>query len=302
MPWGGAWLRVSFRLALVAGSIYGCSAASQSVALKDSEDRFMAGQIISTATGRAVTFEEMVADLVGSRIVYLGEVHTNAFHHDIQLSILQAMLRHQANLAVGMEMFAVTYQSVLDQWSEGLLTPEVLIEKTHWYANWRHDFDLYRDILVFIKDNHIPLFGLNIPFHIPSKIRIGGIESLLGCDRQDLPEVVDTTNVEHRAHLEEIFNQHRFHEDARFEYFYQAQCVWEDTMASSVARLLEDRLMVVLVGNGHIIRRFGVPERAYKRTGLPYRSVYLATAGETVELSFADYIWVAPAPEKRGMR
>jgi uncharacterized iron-regulated protein len=302
IPWARKWLRDSFRLALVAGGVYGCSAASQSVVLEDSGHRFEAGQIISTATGNAIAFEEMIADLVGSRIVYIGEIHTNAAHHDIQLSILQAILRHQASLAVGMEMFAVTYQSVLDQWSDGSMAAELLIERTHWYANWRHNFDLYREILVFIKDNHIPLFGLNIPFHIPPKIRIGGIDSLLGCDRQDLPDVVDTTHDGHRSHLENIFNQHRFHEDANFEFFYQAQCVWEDTMASSVARFLGDRLMVVLVGNGHIIHRFGVPERAYKRTGFPYRTVYLASAGETVELSFADYIWVAPAAEKSGMR
>lgn len=284
------------------GLIVGCAAAPQRAYLKDSERYFETGQIISAATGTTVAFDDMIADLTGCRIVYIGENHTNPAHHDIQLEILQSLSRNHADLVVGMEMFDVTYQAVLDQWSDGQLTQEAFIEKTHWYANWRYGYGLYQALLTFIKDNRIPLIGLNIPFHIPPKIRIGGIDSLLGCDRQNLPDNVDTTNVAHRAHLENIFNQHRFHADANFEFFYQAQCVWEDTMASSVARGLDGRVMVVLVGNGHIIHRFGIPERAEKRTGAPYRSVYLASAGETVELSFGDYIWITTATGKRGMR
>ncbi len=294
--------RHSIRLTFLVGCIFGCATTPQRAYLKDSDRHIETGQIISAATGETVTFEEMIADLTGSRIVYVGESHTNTFHHDIQLDILQALFRSHADLAVGMEMFDVTYQPVLDQWSEGQLSQEAFIEETHWYANWRYDFGLYQAILTFIKDNRIPLIGLNIPFYIPPKIRIGGIDSLLGCDRQNLPDDIDTTNTAHRAHLENIFDQHRFHGDANFEFFYQAQCTWEDTMASSVARHLGDRLMVVLVGNGHIIHRFGIPERAHKRTKAPYRTVYLASAGETVELSFADYIWITPATVKRGMR
>jgi uncharacterized iron-regulated protein len=292
----------SIRLTLLAGCAFGCAATPQRAYLKDSERHFETGQIISAATGEMVTFEEMIADLTDSRVVYVGESHTNAIHHTLQLDILQALFRDHADLAVGMEMFDVTYQTVLDRWSDGQLSQEAFIEKTHWYANWRYDFDLYKAILAFIRDNRIPLIGLNIPFHVPRKIRTGGIDSLLGCDRQDLPDNIDTTNAAHRAHLENIFNQHRFHGDANFEFFYEAQCTWEDTMASSVARYLGERLMVVLVGNGHIIHRFGIPERAYERTKAPYRSVYLAAVGETVELSFADYIWVTPANAKRAMR
>ena len=295
-------IRNSIQLTILTGFFFGCAATPQRALIKDSERYIETGQIISSATGAIVTFDEMIADLSGRRIVYVGENHTNPLHHGIQLKILQALSTNDENLAVGMEMFAVTYQSVLDQWTEGLLSQEEFIEKTHWYANWRYDFSLYAEILTFIKDNDIPLIGLNIPFHIPRKIRIGGIDSLLGCDRQDLPDNIDTTDAAHRDHLEKIFNQHQFHGEANFEFFYQAQCVWEDTMASAVVRNLNDRQMVVLVGNGHIIHRFGIPDRAYKRAQTPYRSVYLASSGETVELSFADYIWVTPAAGKRGMR
>ena len=61
-------------------------------------------------------------------------------------------------------------------------------------------------------------------------------------------------------------------------------------------------MMVVLVGNGHIIRKFGIPDRAFDRTGACFRTLLLAPAGSKAKLSFADYIWVTPPIKKHNMR
>lgn len=37
-------------------------------------------------------------------------------------------------------------------------------------------------------------------------------------------------------------------------------------MAASVARNLEDDIMVVLAGGGQIIHKFGIPDKAFRRT------------------------------------
>jgi len=65
-------------------------------------------------------------------------------------------------------------------------------------------------------------------------------------------------------------------------------------MAESVAEHLKEDMMVVLAGNGHIIRKFGIPNRALKRSGASFRTIYLAPAGNTVTRDVADYIWVTP--------
>ena len=295
-------VRYTIGLTILAGIFFGCATMPQRANIKDSDRHIETGQIIAGTSGAIVTFDDMITDLANHRVIYVGENHSNVFHHNIQLRILKALHEQSERLTVGMEMFDVTYQSVLDQWTEGHLSQEDFIQQSHWYANWRYDYMLYEKILSYTKDNHIPLIGLNIPFHIPRKIRIGGIDSLLGSDRENLPDNIDTSNPAHKAHIEDIFNQHPFHGDTKFDFFYQAQCVWEDTMAYSVARHLGSQQMVILAGNGHIINRFGIPDRAYKRTEVPYRSVYLASAGETIELSYADYIWVTPTMSKRGMR
>jgi uncharacterized iron-regulated protein len=195
-------------------------------------------------------------------------------------------------MVVGMEMFDRSCQPVLDDWSRGRLAYEELLRRTHWYANWRYDDGLYRPILEWIKTHQIPLVALNLPFHIPPKIRVGGIDHLAEWEKNFLPAAIDTGNARHREYAESIFNQHRFGGRTRFEDFYLAQCVWEETMAEAVAEGLNRGPMVVLAGNGHIQYKYGIPERAYLRSGAEYRTIYLATVGEEVALSIGDYIWI----------
>ena len=80
-----------------------------------------------------------------------------------------------------------------------------------------------------------------------------------------------------------------------FEDFYAAQCAWEDGMAQAVADNLDKADMVVLAGNGHIRRKFGIPNRAFKRTRAPFSTVYLATPGAPLSRADADFIWITPA-------
>ena len=77
-----------------------------------------------------------------------------------------------------------------------------------------------------------------------------------------------------------------------FEYFYMAQCVWEDAMAQAIAENLNADVMVVIAGNGHIQYKYGIPDRAFRRTDAPFLTIYPASVGGEVELGIADYIWV----------
>ena len=109
---------------------------------------------------------------------------------------------------------------------------------------------------------------------------------------------IDLENAEHRLYVEETYNAIPHHQGGAFEYFYEAQCAWEDTMAQSIVLKMGDAPMVVLVGNGHIFRKFGVPDRVYARSEVPLRTVYLAAVGSEVDWDYADYIWVTPAVER----
>mgnify|MGYP000225524892 CR=1 FL=1 len=281
-------------IALMMLGIGGCAVTPKTLSIKDNPTRLMEHTILKTSTLSVVSQEQLFADLTDARVVYVGESHTNPAHHAIQLEVIKALEPTTANLTIGMEMFDDTYQPVLDQWTAGELDQNDFIKKTHWYANWRFNFDLYRDILEYAKEKGLRIIALNVPFHIPGKISVGGIASLSQDDRRHLPESIDTTDADHRAYVEKIFKMHTLRGRENFEYFYEAQCTWEDAMAEAVAENLGSGKMVVLAGNGHIIRKFGIPDRAFARSQAPFKTIYLAQVGNEAELSWADYLWVTP--------
>ena len=287
------WVRCLIGLVSL-GFLTGC-ASSDKVRIQDTTTTVRSGTIISAKTREEMSFDEMMADLNRHQIIFIGEQHTSAPHHSIQLKIIQAAFKNNHSLVVGMEMFDRSYQPVLDLWSAGVLDEETFLRKTHWYANWRYDFALYRDILLFIKKNKIKLVALNIPFHIPGRIRVGGIENLSDSDKRYLPKEIDTSNEAHRRYAQSVFEQHRFPDRVKFNDFYMAQTVWDEVMAESIARDLGSKKVIALVGNGHIQYKYGVPDRTFRRTGVSFRTVYLASAGAEVELMIGDYIWITEA-------
>lgn len=285
-----------FYISVFALSLFwGCALKSDTVLIKDTATAVEPDNIISAKKGKAVTFDELMNDLNSSQIVFIGERHTNPFHHAIQLKIIEAVFKNRPFMKVGMEMFDRSYQQVLELWSVGVLEEDAFLRKVHWYANWRYDFALYRDILQFAKENRIKIVALNIPFYIPARIRVGGVENLSDLDRQYLPKEIDTSNTAHRDYAKKVFEQHHFKSSVKFDDFYMAQCVWDEIMAESVASNLGTKQIVVLAGNGHIQFKYGIPDRAFRRTGVSFRTIYLASAGEEVELGVADYIWITPA-------
>ena len=283
-------------LIIFIGLMWGCAVAPKQLYIKDLSTSFEEGTIISGKTGMPISFEALMADLNGSRVIYVGENHTQMTHHEIQLKMIKAVFDQHPSMAVGMEMFDHSYQDVLDMWSAGELDQKAFLEKTHWYINWGKtiNYALYSDILNFVKENRIRLVGLNVPSYIQSKIAFGGIDSLLDEEKKHLPKNIDISNTAHRAYVEKVFKHHHVRGMNNFEYFYMAQCVWEDAMAEAIAENLNDGVMVVLAGNGHIQYKYGIPDRAFRRTGAFFRTVYLAKVGSEVELDVADYIWVTP--------
>ena len=274
--------------------LWGCAGKSDTVLIKDTSQTVKPDTIISAKTGKAVTFDQMMADLNRHQIIFVGEYHAKPADHAVQLKIIEAVFKNTPSMRVGMEMFDRSYQERLDWWSAGFLDEEAFLRKVQWYANWQYDFSLYRDILLFIKDHKIKIIALNIPSYIPARIRVGGIDNLLDIDKQYLPKEIDTSNAAYREYVSEVFKQHHFKDDVKFDDFYAAQCVWDEVMAESVAMNLASHKIVVLAGNGHIRFKYGIPDRVFRRTGVSYRTVYPISAGEEVDLAIADYIWVTP--------
>ena len=238
-----------------------------------------AGDIVHVATGEKITFAQLTDSLDGERIVYVGEAHSNKESHELELQVLKEFYKKYGdNIAVGMEMFKRLHQDVLDKWTGGEISEKDLLFLTDWDSEWGYDYNHYKGIMDFIRDNKVPVVALNIKREFQKKISKNGIEGLSEEERETLPEI-DTTDVYHRRYLERIMKGHGDTDMSEaFERFYLIQCVWEDVMAESISKYLsspegKERKLLVFIGGGHIIYHFGVPKRVYRRNHLPYLTI-----------------------------
>ncbi len=233
---------------------------------------------------------DVVNAVARKRIVYVGEEHDKFSHHQVQLEILQGLYRQNPKIAVGMEMFQKPFQKALDDYIAGTIDERTFLKRSEYFKRWDIDYHLYKPILDFARSQHLPVIALNARREIVEKVGKGGLESLSKEEKQEIPEPSGYSDPQYRDRLKEAFAGHQHGENNNFEHFYQAQILWDETMADSVDRFLKqkpDYRMVVLAGAGHVQYGSGIPKRAFKRNGLDY-AIVLNDAD--VEKGIADYV------------
>jgi uncharacterized iron-regulated protein len=121
--------------------------------LKEKTMTVTAGKIYSADTGEPISFDSMIQEMAGSRIIYVGETHNSLPMHRIQAKIIQKLFEQDRDLSVGLEMYPVTQQDVLKKWSLGILSEEEFIREGQWYVTWNFHFGFYQDIFRVVKKN-----------------------------------------------------------------------------------------------------------------------------------------------------
>jgi uncharacterized iron-regulated protein len=273
--------------------------------LKDKTMKVGLGGIAAADTGAAVGFDRMIRGLAGSRFIYVGETHNSLPMHEIQFQIIRALYAQDRDLAIGMEMFPVTVQETLNKWSLGLLTTEEFIREVQWYVNWNFNFGFYEKIFAFAKEHRIPVFALNVPREIITKIRMGGWDSLSEDEKRFIPQAPDLANQDHRTLIRTMLGAAEIPHamkgaglDMVFEGLYRAQSAWDEVMAENAVKgaSSEGRRMVVCAGSGHVLYNLGVNRRAFEKSGQPFKTIIaVPVPGELkpleVSRSIADYVF-----------
>ncbi len=248
-----------------------------------------------------LSLEEIVKRIGLYRVILIGEEHDRYEHHLTQLEIIKNLHQKGHRIAIGLEMFQQPFQKYLDLFVSGAIGERELLEKTEYFKRWRFDWKLYRPILLFAREKGIPLLALNIPSEITRKVARSGLESLTLEEKASLPEI-DLNHPSYRAYLYKIYQKHREFSQKfpEFEYFYQAQVLWDEGMAEAAYKWLSDHpdyQLIILAGKGHIMYGFGIPSRL-KRRGLHSVTTLVLGGNERISSGFADYI-LYPEPAER---
>ncbi len=282
------------------------------------------GEIMHLPTGTLLTSEELFKFLYPSRVVYVGETHENLKHHEVQLQVIKALNdRYPGEVVVGMEMFQRPAQEFLDKWISGDADDKEFFSE--WMKNWGVEYDYYKGVLEYIRDNKIPLIALNVSkkrvrqligkdtgkSHSKKEPKVtatGGGETEYvketdnetaekpAIEQEPLPEL-DETDQYHRAWVKAVYSDPS-HGSSGFDGFYRVQLMWEETMAETIAKYLQSETgkgkhMVVLAGGGHLGYGFGIPKRAFRRLMEPYTVVMPVST---------DIITDKKAGEKKGAK
>jgi uncharacterized iron-regulated protein len=273
--------------------------------------RIEAGKIYSAETGLPIDYAEMAEELADVRLVYVGESHNSLPMHGIQARIIRSVFELDPRFTIGMEMFTQRRQESLNKWSAGLLTVKEFIRDAQWYVAWNFNFDYYAEIFAAAKTLRIPVFGLNAPRELISKVRMRGWDALSG-EEQALVPKPDVTHEEHRAYIRSIFQNMDMPAamkgpglDKVFEGLYRAQSAWDEVMAENILKALAytQRKMVVLAGSGHLMYNLGINRRAYEKSGWPFKTVVCVEVPEgrdslEVARTLGDFIWGLAAEER----
>ncbi|MGB6011299.1 MAG: ChaN family lipoprotein [Desulfobacterales bacterium] len=237
------------------------------------------------------TVDDIISQLTTARIIYVGEQHERFAHHINQLQIIKKMHEAGYTLAVGMEMFQKPFQPVVNEYLAGRIDEHKFVQKSEYFSRWGYDYNLYKPIIDYLKQQNIPLIALNIQGDISRKVAREGLYSLPDDQKKQLPSAMDFSNEQYQEDLNNVFKLHTQQKELKdFNYFFQAQTLWDEGMAESAQKFLANNpesKLVILAGNGHLRHKYGIPGRLHRRNHEPFKVV---VQDEEIEDNIADYV------------
>ncbi len=252
------------------------------------------GRILRVADGSLVNLPAIVEDLKSVSVVLVGELHDQASHHWAQLEVIRALADSGEKVAVGIEMFRAENQSHLDRWVRGEIPPDRFSRL--YFENWNQPWRLYRDIFLFSRDAGMPIVGLNISPSIVRQVARQGFASLTPEQMQDLPPLSCNVDEVYQDFIRRALGAPEKH-GLVFQYFCEAQLLWDSAMAWHALAFLKDNpefTLVVLAGSGHSWKR-AIPEQIRRQSDLTYRVILPEMPRlerDTVTTGDADYLWL----------
>lgn len=239
-----------------------------------------------------INFNEIVNTVIDKPIIFVGERHTNYEDHKVQLEIIMELFQRQKKFAIGMEMFQRPFQKALDDYLSGAISEREFLKASEYFKRWKFDYNLYREIIEFAKAKGIPVVALNLKEEIVRKVAEGGLDALTPEEKKEIPQDMDMANDDYRERVNKAFQLHERSPVKNFEYFYQSQILWDETMAHSIAQFLNDHpdfQMVVLAGEQHVMFSSGIPKRTSRLTGKDYATL-INGIPEEVDANVGDFV------------
>lgn len=242
-------------------------------------------KLFDTKLNKEISFSDMIEGLKSYRIVMIGESHTNQLHHDVQFEVIKGLIEAGQPVVLTLEMYNPKQNEVLAAWSSGETDPDTFMEQTGFLTTWSHNYRYYKAIFDYVREQHIPMYGVNVERKYTTKIGRGGIGSLTPEEIQAIPEI-DTSTIEHKFLIKAMMQGMDATMPKQFNNMYPAQSLWDTAMgegAIEAAKKHPDATVIVLAGSGHVVYNLGIGRIIKDRSSLPFASVVPVDIEQEVE-------------------
>jgi uncharacterized iron-regulated protein len=237
-------------------------------------------RVYDTRRRRFIDLESMLAALVYSDAIFLGEQHDDPGTHRLEAATLEGLTRRRGNIVLALEMFERDVQGSLNDYLAGRMSEESFLASARPWARYRSD---YRPMVEFAKRYRWPVVAGNVPRRLASYVGrrgIAGLDTLnaadralvaheLNCPRDGYFERFEKTVGDMAGHGSNGKELDAGEKRLMLERIYEAQCAKDETMGESVATALAaapPRALVVHVnGSFHSDYGLGTAERAKQR-------------------------------------
>lgn len=211
-----------------------------------------------------VDLSEVLKAIPKGAVVFLGEQHGFASIQKGQLEVLNGLRQTGHKIHVGMEFLDYTHQAEVNQYRAGQLNESEFLKQVGWGST---QFDFYRDQLMFPRaELGEQTFAINSPRWLSGEISKKGLAGLSEEALKLLPPQFQLGRESYKKRFTDLMAGHVSNPEAMQRYF-EAQSVWDDTMAWKLAEVpvaLEDTIVVV-VGQFHVEFGGGLPYQFQQR-------------------------------------
>lgn len=249
--------RISRLLALVALLLAAC--APTRYAPEDAVHPLV-DRIWDTRAQRFIARAELGGGLRNARFVLLGEVHDNAGHHRLRRDLVATLIDGGRRPAIAMEQFDREYQEALDRaLDEPAPGPETVKAAVHFNEkgwNWPY----YEPIVRLALEQRLPLRAANLSRADAFRVSTGGAVAVLGADKVRALGLDEPLPAPARLKLEQVIEKGHCGKAPRERLagIVAAQRA-RDAVMADVLRRDSGAGAVLIAGNGHVRRDFGVP-------------------------------------------
>ena len=319
--WGAglrAWGRASALSFTLLGFAFRLSAQGSSPSLTPQalSPSYVPHRVFDTRKKHFIDFETLASRLAAADLVFVGEQHDDPATHRMELAILEGVGRRRDSVVLALEMFERDVQGLLDGYLAGRIAEPELLEGGRPWKNYAPD---YRPLIELARSRGWPAIASNTPRPLASLVGRGGLAALdtLSAERRGLiAERLECPEDDYYDKFLKVMGDLSAHGPAapgsdppkvRVDRMYQAQCLKDETMGESVARVWRPgRVVVHFNGAFHSDFRLGTAERARRRA--PDARLLVVTAVPVKDLDQlkpskedrkrADYLLYVLAPVK----